>query len=360
MRRLRTAVIGCGKVGDFHAKAYEESEYSEFVAVCSRNPENAQRLADKYGVRAYTDIETMIWESHVEVVSICTPHPAHRESAEIAAKCGVHILCEKPLATTLKDCDAMIGAAEKNNVVLGTICQRRFYDPCMRVHEAIEAGKLGTPIIGTAFMHSWRDEAYYRSDPWRGTWAGEGGGAMVSQSSHLLDMLLWFMGDVDEVYGIWKNYNHPYIETEDTAVAVIKFKNGAVGNIIVSNSQNPGLYGNVHVFGSNGASVGVQTDGGSMFIAGMTSIAEAPFNDLWTIRGEEDMLEKWKKQDEAFFKSIDFTTHYHVVQINDFLTAIQEGRRPLVDGYDGRKCTELFEAVFRSTETNSVIKFPLK
>lgn len=360
MRRLRTAVIGCGKVGDFHAKAYQKSEYSDFVAVCSRNPENAQRLADQYGVKAYTDVETMIRESRIEVVSICTPHPAHRESAVAAAKCGAHVLCEKPLATTLKDCDAMIEAAEKNHVVLGTICQRRFYNPCMRVHNAIEAGKIGTPIIGTAFMHSWRDEAYYKSDPWRGTWEGEGGGAMVSQASHLLDMLLWFMGDVDEVYGIWKNYNHPYIETEDTAVAVIKFKNGAVGNLIVSNSQNPGLYGTVHVFGSNGSSIGVQTDGGSMFIAGMTSIAEPPFNDLWTIRGEEHMLEKWKKEDENFFRSIDFTTYYHTVQINDFLTAVQTGRKPLVDGYDGRKCTELFEAIFRSTETNSVIKFPLK
>ena len=173
-------------------------------------------------------------------------------------------------------------------------------------------------------------------------------------------MLLWFMGDVDEVYGVWKNFNHPYIEVEDTAVAVIKFKSGALGNIIVSNSQNPGLYGKVHVFGSNGASIGVQTDGGSMFIAGMTSIAEPPFNDLWTVPGEEELPEQWRKADEAFFNSIDFTYHYHGVQVNDFLSAINEGRKPLVDGYDGRKCTELFEAVFRSTETNSVIKFPLK
>jgi len=359
MKKFRTAIIGCGKVGNFHAHAYTQSPYSEFVAVCSRNAENAQRLADKYGVKAYTDIETMIRESQVEVVSICTPHRAHAASAIKAADCGVHILCEKPLATKLKDCDAIIEAAERNHVQLGTICQRRFYEPCMRVHKAIEDGKIGKPIIGTAFMHSWRDEAYYNSDPWRGTWDGEGGGAMVSQSSHLLDMLLWFMGDVDEVYGVWKNFNHPYIEVEDTAVAVIKFKSGALGNIIVSNSQNPGLYGKVHVFGDNGASIGVQTDGGSMFIAGMTSITEPPFNDLWTIKGEEDMPEKWKAEDEEFFNSIDFTYHYHIVQINDFLLSIIEGRKPLVDGYDGRKCTELFEAVFRSTETNSVIKFPL-
>ena len=247
MRKFRTAVIGCGKVGDFHAEAYAKSEYSDFVAVYARSYDKAKRLADKYGVKPYTDIETMIRESGVEVVSICTPHPAHADPAVTAAKCGAHVLCEKPLATTLEDCDRILNAAKEAGVQVGTICQRRFYEPCMRVHRAIEDGKIGTPIIGTAFMHSWRDEAYYRSDPWRGTWAGEGGGAMVSQSSHLLDMLLWFMGDIDEVYGVWKNYNHPYIEVEDTAVAVIKFKNGALGNIIVSNSQNPGLYGKVHV-----------------------------------------------------------------------------------------------------------------
>lgn len=360
MRKFRTAVIGCGKVGEFHAEAYAKSEYSDFTAVYARSYDKAKRLADKYGVKPYTDIETMIRESGVEVVSICTPHPAHADPAVTAAKCGAHVLCEKPLATTLEDCDRILNAAKEAGVQVGTICQRRFYEPCMRVHRAIEDGKIGTPIIGTAFMHSWRDEAYYRSDPWRGTWAGEGGGAMVSQSSHLLDMLLWFMGDVDEVYGVWKNYNHPYIEVEDTAVAVIKFKNGALGNIIVSNSQNPGLYGKVHVFGSNGASIGVQTDGGSMFIAGMTSVAEPPFNDLWTVKGEEDMLEKWRREDEELFSKIDFTTHYHLVQIDDFLSALAEGRRPLVTGEDGRKCTELFEAVFRSTETGLPVKFPLK
>lgn len=359
MKSFRTAIIGCGKVADFHARAYIESPCSEFVAVYSRSIGKAEKFAEKYGVKAYCDIETMIRESKVDVVSICTPPTARREAAVAVANCGAHVLCEKPLAITLEDCDAIINAAEKNNVYLGTICQRRFYGPCMRVHDAIEAGKIGTPILGTVFMHSWRDEAYYNSDPWRGTWAGEGGGAMVSQSSHLLDMLLWFMGDVEEVYGVWKNYNHPYIEVEDTAVAIIKFKNGALGNIIVSNSQNPGLYGKVHVFGSNGASIGVQTDGGSMFIAGMTSIAEPPFNDLWTIPGEEDKVEQWNKEYEEFFNSIDFTYHYHVVQITDFLQAIEEGRRPLVDGYDGRKCTELFEAVFRSTESNAVVKLPL-
>ena len=124
--------------------------------------------------------------------------------------------------------------------------------------EAIEAGKIGKPVLGMVTMLGWRDKAYYDSDAWRGTWKGEGGGVLVNQAPHQLDLLLWYMGDVDEVYGVWKNLNHPYIEVEDTAVAVVKFKSGAVGNIVVSNSQNPALYGKVHVFGENGAGVGVR------------------------------------------------------------------------------------------------------
>ena len=135
--------------------------------------------------------------------------------------------------------------------------------------DAIDAGKIGVPVLGTVVMLGWRDEAYYKSDPWRGRWDTEGGGVLINQAPHQLDMLQWYMGsEIEEVYGIWKNFNHPYIEVEDSAVAIIKFKSGGIGNLIVSNSQKPGLYGKVHVHGSNGASVGVQTDSGSMFIVG--------------------------------------------------------------------------------------------
>ena len=148
------------------------------------------------------------------------------------------------------------------------------------------------PILGSVAMYGWRDEAYYRSDPWRGSWQGEGGGVLVNQAPHQLDLLHWYMGEIDELFGFWANLNHPYIEVEDTAVAVLRFKNGALGNIVVSNSQNPALYGRVYVHGSNGASIGVQTDGGAMFIAGMSSITEPPINDLWTVPGEEEIIEK--------------------------------------------------------------------
>jgi len=360
MEPLKTGIIGCGKVGDFHARVYASTPGSKFTAVCDANEERAQAFAQRYGVKAYTDVTAMCRAEKLDVVSVCTPHPLHAAPAIAAADCGCNVLIEKPLASSLADCDAILEAERRNNVVIGTMVQRRFYRPCLRIRKAIDDGKLGKPVLGMVTMLGWRDEAYYQSDPWRGTWDGEGGGVLVNQAPHQLDLLLWYMGEVDEVYGVWKNLNHPYIEVEDTAVAVVKFKNGGIGNIVVSNSQNPALYGRVHIFGDNGAAAGVQTDGGAMFIAGMTSITEPPVNDLWTIPGEAEMLPLWKKEDSDFFNSVDSMYHYHGEQIRDFLTAVQTGKRPLVDAAEGRRTVELFTAIYRSTKTNSVIKFPLK
>jgi predicted dehydrogenase len=208
-------------------------------------------------------------------------------------------------------------------------------------------------------MLGWRDEAYYRSDPWRGTWDGEGGGVLVNQAPHQLDLLQWFMGPVAELSGQWENLNHPYIEVEDTAVAVLRFKSGALGSIVVSNSQKPGLYGKVHVHGTNGASVGVQTDGGAMFIAGMTSVLEAPVNDLWTVPGEEHLLAQWQAEDRTTFEQVDPARHYHLLQDQDFLRAILKDRTPLVSGEEGRKTVELFTALYRSQRDGRPARFPL-
>jgi predicted dehydrogenase len=205
----------------------------------------------------------------------------------------------------------------------------------------------------------WRDKDYYDSDPWRGTWDLEGGGVLVNQSPHHLDLMLWLMGEVDEVYGVWRNLNHPYIEVDDTAVAIVKFRSGAIGNILVSNSQKPGLYGKIHIHGENGSSVGVQTDGGAMFIAGKTGVAEPPVNDLWTIPGEEKYLTEWKEKDTGIFKAYDPTVYYFKLQIEEYLDAIGKGREPFVTGSDGRRVVELFSAIYRSQRDNIPVKFPL-
>jgi predicted dehydrogenase len=182
---------------------------------------------------------------------------------------------------------------------------------------------------------------------------------LVNQSPHQLDLLLWYMGEVEEVFGLWANLNHPYIEVEDTAVAVVRFRNGALGNIVVSNSQNPGINARVSVHGANGASVGVQTDGGAMFIAGSTRIADAAFNDIWTVPGDEQMAAKWKQEDIELFGSIDPMEHFHRLQVGDFLSSVLAGRPPAVGADDGRRTVELFTAIYRATRDGKPVRFPL-
>jgi predicted dehydrogenase len=355
----KLAIIGCGKVAHLHAKAIGNLPNATLVAVWSRTPESAQKFAEVYGVKPYSDIGAMIRENGIDLVIVCNPHPFHKDVTVEAARAGANVLVEKPLASTLEDSDIMINACKTAGVKLGVVSQRRFYAPVQRIRQAIDAGKIGSPALGTINMLGWRDKPYYDADPWRGTWDMEGGGVLVNQAPHQLDIFLWFMGEVDEVYGQWRNLNHPYIEVEDTAVAIGKFKNGANGNIIVSNSEKPGIFGKVQVHGSNGASVGVQTDGGAMFIAGMSSVLEPPVNDLWTIPGEESLLEGWIKEDSDLFNQIDPTIYYMERQIEDFLQALDENREPLVTGEIGRRTVELFTAIYRSTRDNAPEKFPL-
>ena len=360
MEKIKTAVIGCGKVGHFHARAFQACPESELVACLGRDMKKTEEFAAIYGIRAFTDLETMVRETGVQAVSICTPHPNHADIAVRCCELGLHIAIEKPLAASLEDCDAIIEAAKKNNVVGTTICQRRFYKPAQRVKKAIDDGKLGKPILGTVNMLGWRDMNYYHSDPWRGTWKGEGGGVLINQAPHQIDLLLWYMGEVEELYGMWDTLNHPELEVEDTAACVIRFKNGAIGNIVVSNSQNPALFGNVRVHGSNGASVGVQTDGGAMFIAGVSGIAEPPVNDIWTVEGEADQLEAYKAADREFFTSVNSTDYFHTEQLSDFLRAIQNGTSPLITLEAGRQTVELITGIYRSMRDGKPIRFPLK
>ena len=359
MRVIRTGLIGCGKVGHLHAAALQGLPESKFTAVCARSPEKAGAFARKYGVAAFTDVREMIVQAGVEAVCICTPHPQHAGPAIAAAQAGAHLLVEKPLASSLADCDAILAAGRAAGVTVGTISQRRFYPPCQRIHDAVAAGKLGRPILGTATLFGSRDEAYYRSDPWRGSWRDEGGGVLVNQSPHQLDLLLWYLGEPEEVFGYWANLNHPYLEVDDTAVAAIRFKNGALGNILVSNSLNPALNARVSVHGANGASVGVQTDGGAMFVAGQSEITEPPFNDLWTLPGEEMLAARWKSEDAELFQRVKATEYFHRLQIQDFLQAIAEKRPPAVTGEDGRRTVELFTAIYRATRDGRPARFPL-
>lgn len=352
---VRYGIVTYGKVARLQAGAIAHVQNARLAGVQGRDQAKARAFAADFGIEAFDSIEAMA-RGGVEAVIISSPHPLHREHAIAALEAGMHVLVEKPMALSTADCDAMIAAANAANRKLGVISQRRWFPAVRRVRDALDSGKIGRPILADVVMFGWRDEAYYRSDPWRGSWAAEGGGVLVNQAPHQLDLMLWMMGPVDEVQAYWANLNHPYIEVEDTAVASIRFKSGALGSILVSNSQKPGIYAKVHIHGSNGATAGVQTDGGMMFIAGMAGIAEPALNDIWTIPGEERMPAAWEAQDRAFFKTLDPAEHFHALQLQDFTAAILDDREPQVTAIEGRATVALIEAIYESGRSGKAVR----
>lgn len=345
---VRLGIVGCGKVAEFHARAIKNLKGCRLAAACGRTRSKVEAFCQKHRIEGYLDLEDMIEKARLDAVTICTPHPSHASLSIRAAQAGCHVLVEKPMAVTVEQCDAMISAAREHKVLLGVLVQRRNYLPCLRIRNAIDAGKIGRPVLGQAIMLGFRSEEYYRSDPWRGTWAGEGGGALVTQASHQIDLLNWYMGEIEAVYGRWANYTHPSIEVEDSAVAVIQYKGGGMAVLLASNCQNPALYGKVHIFGDNGAGVGVQTDGGQMFIAGMSTILTPPVLDLWTVKGEEHLLEQMNAEDTAFFNSVDQMIYFHQRHLENFVNAIKGTEPLLADGEAGRSTVEICQAVYES------------
>jgi predicted dehydrogenase len=357
MEKIRFGLYGYGKVAQLHAKALGTCENAQLVSVCGRDRKKAEAFAAQWGIEARASAQEMADKDKADAAIVTTPHPLHAQSSLECLSAGLHVLVEKPMALRVADCDAMIAAALAQHRSLGVISQRRWYPSTRRIKNAIDQGLIGEPLLGQATILGWRDEAYYRSDPWRGSWAGEGGGVIVNQAPHQLDLLAWFMGDVTGVQGSWINANHPYIEVDDSAVATVHFANGGLGSVFVSNSQKPGIHAKVAVHGSSGSSLGVQTDGGAMFIAGMSGVLEPPYIDLWTVPGEEGQLAAWKAEDALYFSRIDPTWHFFKLQIEDFAAAITEGRRPAVIGEDGRQAVKIIEGIYRSRETEALVKF---
>lgn len=357
MSTVRYGLIGYGKVAHVHAKAIRAAADSTLVAVWGRDREKSAAFAKTWDILPFTDIGQMVDEGRVDALIITTPHPLHKEHTIAALEAGAHVLVEKPMALTVSDCTAMIECANRVGKKLSVVSQRRWLPASRRIKAAIEAGKIGKPMIAQVTMLGWRDEEYYNSDPWRGKWDLEGGGVLINQAPHQLDLLHWFLGPVKEVYAQWDNVNHPYIEVEDTAVATVRFESGAMASILVSNSQKPGIYAKVHVHGSAAYSVGVQTDGGAMFIAGRSSVLEPPVNDLWTVESEQHLLKVWEGEDTAFFNTIDPVSYFFTRQIEAFSKAILTDTIPPSPGEEGRETVKLIEGMYRSQREGSPIRY---
>ena len=224
-------IVGCGMIAKFHARAIAEITGAKLVACYNRTTPKAEALAAEFGGQAYTDLDAMLAREDLQIVTVCSPSGAHMEPTLAAARAGKHVIVEKPLDVTLERCDAMIRACEEAGVKLATIFPSRFHRSSQLLKQAVEAGRFGKLTLGDAYVKWFRTQKYYDSGAWRGTWQFDGGGALMNQAIHSVDLLLWLMGDVVEVSAYTTLLAHERIEVEDVAIATLRFKSGALGVI---------------------------------------------------------------------------------------------------------------------------------
>ncbi len=344
-------IVGCGMISHFHAKAISEISGAKLVSVFTSRPEQASKVFESANGTGdvYTNLDEMLARPDLHVVCICTPSGAHLEPAVAAAKAGKHVVVEKPLEVSLERCDQLIAACEANNVKLCTIFPSRFSDVNIALKQAIDAGRFGRMTLADTTVKWWRTQEYYDGGGWRGTWKLDGGGALMNQAIHNVDLLLAMMGPVTEVGAFTTLLAHERIEVEDTAVAIVRFASGAIGVIEAATSAYPGLLKTIGVHGSKGSAVIEQDD-----LLHWSFLQEQP--------GDSALKERFARKSGATGGASDpkaISHQGHLRQLADFVEAIKTGRKPMVDGVEGRKAVELILAIYESQATGKFVKLPL-
>jgi UDP-N-acetyl-2-amino-2-deoxyglucuronate dehydrogenase len=253
-------IVGCGMIANFHARAIADLRGAALVGCYSRRAEQAEKFAAEHGCQSHATLEAMLADPSIHLVTICTPSGAHLEPALAAARAGKHVIVEKPLEITLKRCDKMIDACAKRGVTLATIFPSRFHRSAGLLKQAAEAGRFGTITLAEAYVKWYRSQAYYDSGAWRGSWELDGGGALMNQAIHSIDLLSWLIGPVREIRAQTATLAHERIAVEDTAVATLQFASGALGVIEASTAAFPGYLKRVEIHGSTGSAAMEEED----------------------------------------------------------------------------------------------------
>lgn len=348
---LGCAIVGCGMIARFHALAIGDVPGAEVKALVSRNPENARKVNEAAKIQAdvYSDLAEVLKRDDIHIVIITTPSGAHLEPAVAAAQAGKHVVVEKPLEITLERCDATIKACQDNNVQLCTIFPSRFHDANMALKKAVDAGRFGKLTLGETTCKWWRSQEYYDEGGWKGTMALDGGGALMNQAIHNVDLLIYMMGEPVEICGFTATLAHERIEVEDTAVACLRFANNALGVIQATTSVYPGLPKTIGIHGNKGTVVIEQED-----ILKWDLSPEVPEDA--TIR---DQFAKKVGASGGASDPSAISYQGHARQLADFVAAINEKRPPLVDGKEGRKAVEVILAIYESARTGRKVSLPL-
>src|SRR5262245_30881759 len=344
---LGFAIVGCGMIARFHTRALAEVPGARLVTLVGRRPDNARKLNAELGLNCdiYTDLKPALARRDVDVVIVTTPSGAHMGPAVAAAEAGKHVIVEKPLEITLERCDSIIEACDRRGVKLCTIFPSRFGDANRTLKSAIEAGRFGRLTLGETTCKWWWPQSYYDEGGWKGTQALDGGGALMNQAIHNVDLLQWMMGKVTHISGLTATLAHERIEVEDTSVACLRFASGALGVIQATTSVHPGLPKTIGIHGDRGTVVIEQDDVLRWEFAPATEADEA-------------IRQRFAQKTGASGGSSNpaaISHQGHARQLADFVAAIQAGRPPLVDGKEGRKAVAIIEAIYRAAATGQTV-----
>lgn len=336
-RKIRFAFIGCGTIARKHMTALSRIENAEVVGACDLDPAAREGFRANHPLEVFESVEEMVSSKDPDVLCVLTPSGCHAENILEASRFNRHFVVEKPLALRLDQVDTILEECEMRGIKVFVVQQNRFNPPVQKLKESIVQGRFGKLVLGTVRVRWCRDQDYYEQKPWRGTWALDGG-VLSNQGSHHIDMLIWLMGDAESVMAKTAT-RLASIEAEDTGIAILKFRNGALGVIEATTATRPrDLEGSISILGERGA-----VEIGGFFM-----------NELKTW----NFVERNCMDDEvmARFSAVpDMPAWNHTEFYKDVITSLRENRRGLIDGLEGRRSVELLNAIYESAETGSEV-----
>jgi len=344
---MRIGIVGCGVISDIHIKAILEIPDVKLVAVADINENVAKAIAERCKCDWYTDFKEMIRRADIDIIDICTPSGLRKDIAVYAAENKKHIIAEKPIEVTIDRIDEILEACSRNKVFISGIFNKRYKDIYQQIRNIVTQGRLGRLIFADVSMKWYRPSEYYKNSSWRGTWALDGGGALMNQCIHYVDILQWLVGPVENVFGQTDKLVHTYIETEDTAAALIRFKCGAMGTIQAATSTYPGFSAKFSLHGENGGII-VEDD----------RVIDFKFKEKYP--GDETLFGDESNQVNAG-ASTNIVTNYelHKRQLTSIISSLRQGKEPEISGNEARKAVEIIEAIYRSASEKKLITLPL-
>jgi UDP-N-acetyl-2-amino-2-deoxyglucuronate dehydrogenase len=345
MSTVRFGIIGCGVIGPVHAQSLAHLPQTTLVGVCDSVPARAQRVAAEFGAATWTtDYHQLLARADIDAVCICTPHYLHAEMAQAAAAAGKHIFCEKPMAIAVADLDAMEAAATRAGVQLGICFQHRFDPVALHLKRLIEEGHFGQLLLGGAHCQCLRTPAYYASEPWRGRWLSEGGGVLINQAIHTLDLLVWLFGEATSISGTYGTLCwQDTIEVEDTASGVIGFASGAQGHLVATSASHLDWNTRLHVYGTRGSAV-----------------MNTGFPNEFTFLELADGAAAFTPPEEtAPTVGKDCYGNSHWRALSAFADAIRTGTPYPITAREGRRAVEIVLGLYRSSRAGTAVPLPL-